>query len=392
MPTTRSCPLDPPPAFARIRAEAPVSRLLFPDGRTGWLVSDYAHLKKMLADPRFSSRPDRAANPFRALSRKVAQRPVRPGVFSAMDAPDHMRYRRLLTGRFTVRQVRRLAPVVEEIVTGRLDDMERRGGPLDLVRAFSLPVASMVICRFLGVPVDDHAQVQQRSQIIFNLALPGELKAATGDAMHRFMLRVVAHERSDPGAGLLGELARLSGADLLSDEELAGMGGLLLLAGHEPTAQMISLGVLALLRNPGQLELVRREPGLAGHAVDELLRFLSVVQFGAIRVAGTDVELGGRGIGAGDTVIGHMASANRDAMRFRDPDSLDVTRAHTPHLAFGHGAHQCLGQHLARLQLVVALRGLLARFPRLRLAVPAEQLRYRTEMVDYGVHELPVSW
>ncbi|MGX1756297.1 cytochrome P450 [Streptomyces lydicus] len=189
------------------------------------------------------------------------------------------------------------------------------------------------------------------------------------------------------------------GADLLvrsgelTDEELAGVGVLLLLAGHETTANMIALGTMCLLRKPDQWEALRADASLMDSAVEELLRYLTIIQFGSRRTALEDLEFGGHRIPAGSTVVACLPSANRDAEHFPgDPDQLDVHRPYSPHLAFGHGIHQCLGQQLARVELKAALSALMDRFPTLRLAVPVDRVPMRDDMLVYGVHELPVTW
>jgi cytochrome P450 len=204
------------------------------------------------------------------------------------------------------------------------------------------------------------------------------------------MLGLVRAKRRQPAEDLLSGLIHGDGG--LTDDELVNIGNLLLIAGHETTANMLGLGTLTLLQHPGQLAALRADPTLFTGAVEELLRYLSIIQFGLLRVATEDVEVGGRRILAGDPVVVAVMTADRDPARFADPDTLDVTRGYSPHLAFGHGVHQCLGQQLARVELKVGLRALLERFPTLRLAVPPEQVRMRDDMAIYGVHELPVTW
>jgi cytochrome P450 len=204
-----------------------------------------------------------------------------------------------------------------------------------------------------------------------------------------YLAELVAAKRAEPGSDLLSGL--VTGGQL-SDEELTGMGMLLLTAGHETTANMLALGAFALLRHPDQADRLRADPSLASNAVEELLRYLTITHIGPIRVAKADVELAGRTIRAGETVTLSLPVANRDPERFGDPDRLDLDRAAGTHLAFGHGIHQCLGQQLARAELRVAYPALLRRFPTLTLAVPPEEVPLRTRATMYGVHRLPVTW
>jgi cytochrome P450 len=208
--------------------------------------------------------------------------------------------------------------------------------------------------------------------------------------LDEFMLRLVRQKRANPTDDMISGLIE-SDAEL-TDEELANMGMLLLIAGHETTANMLGLSTLALLEHPGQLEALRADPELLPGAVEELLRYLSILQFGTIRVAQQDIEFAGRTIREGQTVVLHIPQANRDPGHYTDPDQLDVTRQRVRHVGFGHGVHQCLGQQLARVELTVGLTRLLARFPNLRLAVEQSEVPMRTDMAIYGVHRLPISW
>jgi cytochrome P450 len=391
LPRERTCPFDPPAEYRRIQQEEPVGRLTFPSGRVGWLVTGYDEVRALLADPRFSSRRQTGTNPIRVIPPEAEDLlEPQPGMFLLMDPPEHTRYRRLLTGQFTVRRMNALVPDIERIVAEHLDAMARAAHPVDLVQAYALPIPSMVICELLGVPYADRGQFQRWTAILLALDTDWETVRSTADELRAYMLDLVRAKRRLPADDLLGGL--IHGGGGLTDDELANMGNLLLIAGHETTANMLALGTLTLLRNPDQLALLRADPALFEEAVEELLRYASIIQFGLLRTATEDVEIGGRWIRAGEPVVVAAAVANRDPARFADGDRLDVTKKYSPHLAFGHGVHQCLGQQLARVELKVGLRALLERFPTLRLAVPVEQLRMRDDMAIYGVHELPVTW
>ncbi|MFD8544590.1 cytochrome P450 [Streptomyces sp. NPDC059649] len=389
-PMARTCPFDPPPAYRTLREQHPVAEVTLPDGVPGWLVTGYEEVRAVLADPRFSAR----RRALRTGGVPAGDAPVpepAPGMFIMMDAPEHTRFRRLLTGQFTVRRMRQLTPTVEKIVAEHLDALAAtEGRPVDLVQAFALPIPSLVICELLGVPYADREEFQRNSATLIRIdATPEELQQAQ-QALREFIGRLAVAKRSEPGDDILSGLVT-SGE--LTDEELAGVGVLLLLAGHETTANMIALATMCLLQNPGQWEALRADPSLMDGAVEELLRYLSVIQYGVRRTALEDVELGGQRIPAGSLVVACLPSGNRDTDHFTgDPEQLDVHRPYSPHVAFGHGIHQCLGQQLARVEMKAALTALIDRFPTLRLGVPVEQVPMRDNMIVYGVHELPVTW
>lgn len=394
LPTVRACPFDPPAEYERLRDVDPVARLAFPDGNHGVLLSRYEDVRSVLADPRVSSARSLRSNPVRVPPPEALEMMrIRPGQFIAMDPPEHTRYRRLLTGRFTVRRMNALAPRVEQIVADHLDAMREMPRPVDLVQAFALPVPSMVICELLGVPYADRALFQRRSRALLSMTTDGPTLVRVRDEMDDYMLTLVRAKRERPEDDLLSGLAgRHDEHGPLTDEELVNIGNLLLIAGHETTANMLALGTLALLARPAQLAVLRADPSLVDQAVEELLRYLSIVQFGLVRAATEDLDIHGRPVRAGTPIVASLASANRDPRQFPDAEVLDVTRRYSPHLAFGHGVHQCLGQQLARVEMKIGFRALLERFPSLRLAVPLAEVRMRDEMFVYGVHELPVTW
>ncbi|MEU6716792.1 cytochrome P450 [Nonomuraea sp. NPDC046802] len=385
LPMVRTRPLDPPAELGRLRAEHPISRLAYPDGHVGWLVTGHAAARAILAHPDFSARAELQRRPVGYGS----QEPAGPGIFINLDAPEHTRYRRLITGQFTVRRMRELEPRIEEITAGRLDAMERLGPPLDLVESFALPIPSLVICELLGVPYADRERFQQDTAVIASLdATAEQARAATAD-IAGYLRELVLRKRADPAGDLISDLAR--GGEL-NDEELTGLAVMLLIAGHETTASMLSLSTLALLSDPSQPVRLRADPSLMAGAVEELLRYLSIIHLGPTRTAVQDIELYGVRIAAGETVTISLPAANRDPDRFPDPDELLLTRPTGGHVAFGHGIHQCIGQQLARVELRVGLNALLRRFPELRLAVAQEDIGFRTDAITYGVRSLPVTW
>ncbi|MEV0295938.1 cytochrome P450 [Nocardia sp. NPDC050710] len=385
-------PFDPPREITRLREARPVSPMVFPDGHEGWVVTGYYAVRQLMADTRFSSRQDIGIVhvPYETPGMPVATEPSPqiPGLFIAMDPPDHTRLRRKLIGAFTVKRMKQLEEHIIDIAERQLDEMARLTPPVDLVAEFALPVPSLVICELLGVPYADRETFQGNSAKFLVKDQTLEEKMAAYGAMTTYLAELVTRKRAEPGDDLLSDLAR---HDDLTIEELIGIAFLLLLAGHETTANMLALGTFALLEHPEQLAELRADPDLIPDAVEELMRYLSVTDI-FYRYATDDIELGGETIGKGSTVVVSLLAANRDPQRFDNPDTLDIHRKARGHLSFGHGVHQCLGQQLARIEMRAGFDGLLRRFPTLELAIPADEVRLRTDMNIYGVHELPVTW
>ncbi|WP_280442350.1 cytochrome P450 [Nocardia brasiliensis] len=385
-------PFDPPREITQLRAARPVSPLIFPDGHEGWLVTGYDAVRQLMADTRFSSRQDIGIVhvPYETPGMPAATEPSppMPGLFIAMDPPEHTRFRRKLIGAFTVRRMKMLEEHIIEITERQLDEMARLTPPVDLVKAFALPVPSLVICELLGVPYADRETFQVNSAKFLVKDQTLDEKMAAFGAMLGYLTGLVTQKRAAPGEDILSDLAR---QEDLTIEELTGIAFLLLLAGHETTANMLALGTFALLEHPEQLAELRANLDLVPDAVEELMRYLSVADI-FYRYATEDIELGGETIRAGSTVVVSLLAANRDPLRFERPDELDLHRTARGHLSFGHGVHQCLGQQLARIEMRAGFERLLRRFPTLELAVPAAEVKLRTDMNIYGVHELPVTW
>ncbi|MEU8041245.1 cytochrome P450 [Streptosporangium sp. NPDC049078] len=390
LPNTRTpgCPFDPPKELLDAREHGPISRYTFPDGHAGWLVTGYDLVRAVLADPRFSSRRELMRHHPLVDFGDIEVPPAPPGEFLLMDEPQHGRYRKPLVGKFTVRRMRQLTERVEQVTAEHLDAMEAAGPTADLVTAFAKPIPSVIICELLGVPYEDRGRFQENIDKFLGGEVADEELIAAYTATQEYLAELVAAKRANPTDDVLSDLLDSD----LTDEELKGMALILLSAGFDTTANMLALGTFALLQNPQQLAALRADPALVDRAVEELLRYLSVAkQF--FRVALEDVELDGHTIKAGSMMILSYNTANRDPERFADPHRLDLRRQDGGHLAFGHGIHQCLGQQLARVELRVAFPALLARFPTLRLAVPAEEIALRPETADiYGVKSLPVTW
>jgi cytochrome P450 len=315
----------------------------------------------------------------------------RAGNLLGLDPPAHQRLRRMLTPEFTIRRMKRLEPRIVEIVDAQLDAMESTGPPADLVSSFALPIPSLVICELLGVPYEDREDFQQRSTRQLDLSLPISERLELVRRGRAYMATLVERSRRNPGEDILGMLVRDHGHEL-TDDELIGVASLLLLAGHETTSNMLGLGTLALLRHPDQLAAVRDDPDAVGPAVEELLRWLSIVQSAIPRITTTDVEIAGVGIPAGQLVFVSLPSGNRDQEFIDSAEVLDIRRGAPGHLAFGHGVHHCLGAPLARMEMRIAFPALLQRFPTLALAEDFDDVQFRSFHFIYGLKSLAVKW
>ena len=384
----------PDAATTRLRERAGIERVSTPFGFDAWLVTRHADVRQVLSDPK---RFGIALPP--EYSRRMAGQEMndedvsreRAGDLLSQDPPEHTRLRRMLAPAFTVHQVRWLRPWIEGIVADHLDAMERAGPPVDLVQAFALPIPSLVICELLGVPYPDRAEFQHLASRSLDLSRPPDERTASFRQIRAYMAGLATRARTDPGEGMLGTLAREHGHDLTTGE-LAAIGHLMLIAGYETTANMLALGTLALLRHPGQLRILRDQPARTDAGVEELLRWLTIVNTATPRTATEPVEISGQRIEAGETVLACLPTANRDPALVPDPEILDLTRGGAGHVAFGHGIHHCLGAPLARAEMRIAFPALLRRFPALRLADPRADVPFRAAGFLHGVARLPVVW
>ncbi|MEU2836837.1 cytochrome P450 [Streptomyces sp. NPDC007076] len=381
------CPFDPPPDYRQESCPGPVVRARLWDGSLCTLVTGYEHVRSLLGDRRLSA--DVRAPGFPLLSRSRHELLGRSTVsFIRLDDAEHVRQRRMLMGGFIARRVEEMRPRMRQVVDETLDAFVEEGGPADLVAGFAVPVASRVIFELLGLPYEDRGFLLEHSRVMSRLDPDLDVLEAAIAALTEYLTDLAAHKRRSPDESVLGRLAM---REDVAAEELASMGRLLLTAGHWTTVDMTALGVLALLRHPVQADLLRVDGDLATGAVEELLRYLSILQIGVPRAALEDIEIDGTVIRAGEGVMLMLSTANRDAGMFPDGDRLDLTRDTRHHLAFSFGPHQCLGQALARAELQIALPTLLRRLPGLRLATPFEELCFQEDMV-YGVDRLPVAW
>lgn len=390
-PQDRTCPYHPPAGYAPLRDGRALSRVTLFDGREVWAVTGHATARALLADPRLSS--NRRHPDFPMPTERFAGVRDRRVALLGVDDPEHQRQRRMMIPSFTLKRATALRPWIQRTVDGLLDAMIAQGPPAELVSAFALPVPSIVICRLLGVPYADHEFFEEQSRRL--LRGPTAADALQARARLEGYLGELTDDKAkqrEPGDGILDDLVHQQlrqGA--LTRDEVVSLAVILLVAGHETTANMISLGTYTLLRHPERLAELRAAPALLPAAVEELMRMLSIAE-GLLRVALEDIEIAGTTIRAGEGVVFSTSVINRDPDQYEDPDTLDFHRSARHHVAFGFGIHQCLGQNLARVELEIALGSLLARLPGLRLAVPAEDVRFKRGDTIQGMLELPVTW
>ncbi|GHI03679.1 cytochrome [Streptomyces cellostaticus] len=390
-PQDRTCPYHPPTGYDPLRDGRALSRATLFDGREVWMVTGHTAARALLADPRLST--DRTRPGFPAPTARFAAVRDRRVALLGVDDPVHHTQRRMMVPSFTLKRATELRPTIQRIVDGLLDAMTEQGPPAELVSAFALPVPSMVICGLLGVPYADHEFFEEQSRRL----LRGPSAADTEGARERletYLGGLIDHkaQQAEPGQGILDDLVHHQFREgALDRDELVSLAIILLVAGHETTANMISLGTYTLLRHPERLAELRADPALLPAAVEELMRMLSIAD-GLLRVALEDIEADGVTIRAGEGVLFATSVINRDASRYDDPDSLDFHRSARHHVAFGFGIHQCLGQNLARAELEIALGTLIERLPGLRLAVPAEEIPFKPGDTIQGMLELPVTW
>ena len=369
--------LDPAPELAELRDGPGVVRVGTHLGVT-WLVTRLADVRAVMSDQeRFSN------------SRGTEPAQSRAGDPLFHDPPEHTRLRRLLAPEFSVARTRQLEPRIRQIVDLHLDAMQHQGPPVDLMSAFAFPIPALVICELLGVPFAERPEFQARSGRVLDLSLSEDERARASQESRAYMAGLIARARVAPGPDILGRLVAEHG-DELGDDELSGIAAALLFAGHETTANMLGLGTLALLRHPEQLALVRAQPERIDSAVEELLRWLSIAHTAVGKITNTEVEIAGQRIGPGEHILCVLASANRDPGLLAGPDKLDVSRSAVPHVAFGHGAHYCLGAPLARLEMRLAFSALFQRFPQLRTT--DREPSCRPANLIFGLATLPVTW
>jgi len=393
---TREFAADPYPSYAALRADAPVHRVTLPSGVDAWLVTRHADARIALADPRLSKNPRRAA-PGHWRDGRVGlpgeHRSELGGHLLNIDPPDHTRLRRLVSAAFTPRRMEAFRPRVQELTDALLDTIEPHG-EADLIAGFAFPLPIVVICEMLGVPAGDREDFHAWASGM--LSHGGGPRGGVGRSVRRiraYLGELIHRKREALGDDLLSALITASDrGQHLTEAEVASMAFILLFAGFETTVNLIGNGTLALLRHPDQMAALRADDALLPRAVEEFLRYDGPVEMATWRFTLEPVEIGGVIIPTGEPVLVVLAAADRDPAAFTDPERLDIARSDNPHLAFGLGIHYCLGAPLARIEGQIAIGTLLRRFPRLALAVPPEELRWRGGLIMRGLQRLPVTF
>jgi cytochrome P450 len=388
------CPFAPPPEVMALSEARPLSRVRIWDGSTPWLITGYDEVRTLFSDSRVSVDDRRPGFPHwnEGMLSTVHKRPR--SVFTA-DGEEHTRFRRMLSKPFTFKRVEGLRSAIQQITEDSIDEMLAGPKPGDIVTALALPVPSLVISQLLGVPYEGAEMFQHHANVGLARYATGEDTVKGAMSLHKYLAQLVEAKMENPAEDAVSDLAERVTAGELSVKEAAQLGTGLLIAGHETTANMIGLGVLALLQYPEQAAVLREtdDPKVVANAVEELLRYLSIIQNGQRRVAAEDIEIAGEVIRAGEGIIIDLAPANWDAKEFAEPDRLYLHRSGAgQHVAFGYGRHQCVGQQLARAELQIVFHTLLRRIPSLELAVPIDDIPFKHDRLAYGVYELPVTW
>jgi cytochrome P450 len=389
LPQLRGCPFGSPSIYSQLRREHPIAKVQLPRGREAWLATSHKDVRTILSDPGFSCNRAHPSFPTLVSDERTMPTGKVPSLIG-MDPPEHLAARRALIGEFTIRRVGTLRPRIQRIVDEQVDAMLMQGPPLDLVSALSLPVPSRVICELLGVPYADHEFFQASSaSIVGRDASARDRDSALGELLV-YLDELVMTKQKTPGDDLLSRQIARGGE--FGHEWLVSQAFLLLIAGHETTASMISLGTLAIMQSDEHREYILSGDAHLSSAVEELLRYFAIADLVTSRVAAADMEIHGVLVRADDGIIASTLAASRDPGAFADPDTLDMRRGSRHHLAFGFGAHQCLGQNLARAELGIVYETLFRRIPRLRAAASIEDLPAKDDASIYGLYSLPVTW
>ncbi|MDR7278877.1 cytochrome P450 family protein [Catenuloplanes atrovinosus] len=379
---------DPHAVYRAMREEAPVHRVELAGGVEAWLVTRYDDAKAALTDPRLVKgvlHPPRRMDLPDDVHSSITHHML------SADPPDHTRLRRLVSATFTPRRIEALRPRITALTAELLDAMDGLGAA-DLIETFAFPLPIAVISELLGVPMEDREAFRSWSNLVTS---PGDRRAEAPRAviaLHGYVQELITQKRKAPGDDLLSAMIAVrEGGDRLTEEELSSTVFLLLIAGHETTVNLIANGVYRLLSERDRWEELRARRELLPSAIEEFLRFDSPVQTSTVRISAQPLTIGGVDIPAGRVVMVSLLSANMDGARYPDPEQLRLSRTGTPHLAFGHGIHYCLGAPLARLEAQIAFTGLLDRFPNLRMTVSPAELTWRPGTLIHGLEALPVT-
>ncbi|BCY13440.1 cytochrome P450 [Actinoplanes sp. L3-i22] len=392
-PPRRKCPFDVPEAYAGRRRDEPASKVVMSDGRPVWLLTRYDDVRAVLADPRFGA--DRLADGFPVLAPGQTEGlRQQPKFMISMDGAEHSTAKRPLIPEFSARRVAEMAPQIQQIVDNSLDAVLAKPQPADLVEEFALQVPTILLAQLIGA---DHGDHEFFKDLVFRMIwrkTDGPERVEISKRLKTYFEKLIADKVAATGDDVLSRLIarQLDETGEVNVDVLNSTAQLLLIAGYESSASMISLGIYTLLTNPGLRAEIAADPEKTPFFVDEMLRFYSILDVAAGRVALEDVEIAGVTIRAGEGVMASTFAANRDPKVFPDPDLIDIHRASRQHVAFGYGPHQCIGANLARLELRIVFDTVLRRVPQLRLAVDENDLPFKYDALAFGLHELPVAW
>lgn len=377
--------------YAEARRHQPIFQVTLWDERRAWLITRHEDVRAIVVDPRFSGEFANPDFPAITAARRVVDKQER--AFVGMDNPRHDFFRRMFTREFSTKRMNAMRPRVTAIAGQLIDDLLASPPPADLVTAIGVRFPSMVMCDLIGSPYEDHRFIMTCAAARHGLTQTPEDAELKARELAGYFRRLIDAREASPADDLVSRIiAEQILPGHLTRDEFAEIGAMILRAGHDTTANMIGVGTLLFLQHPEQMAAMRDDPSIVPGAVEELLRFVSPVQFAPRRVALEDVEFGGVTIRKGDGVFALNPAANRDESVFPDPDRFDIRRDASDHIAFGYGIHQCLGQMLARIELQTIFPLLFRRVPTLRLASTIAEIRFKNDMQIYGLHNLPVAW
>lgn len=393
LPTPRldECPFGPAPEMAKLRAEAPVSRVKCPTGLTAWLVTRYADVREVLGDEgRFSNRAGQAIH---LMAHADPNRPIGEGEFTRLDGPEYQRFRQHMAPELaTPKRMAALRPMVQQIVDDRLDALATADPPVDFYTEFAIPITAAAIGGLVGVPPAQRELFETAATKVFTSTTTEDVAAGV-KPLQAYLYKLVLERRANPGDDAISRMSARSAASdrPFTDVELVAISATMLAAGFDTTATIMAHGLLALLAHPAEFDRLRQDFSLVPSAVEELVRFFGGAP-GIVRQVTRDTEIGGHPVAEGDYIVAAIQVADRDPEAFDDPDRLDLGRRPNPHMGFGYGTHQCFGQQTARLELTVVLETLLRRVPSLRLATPLEDVPFKTGTPVFGPARVPVAW
>ncbi|QKV94247.1 cytochrome P450 [Streptomyces sp. NA02950] len=392
-PAARTCPFSAPPQHAEFREAGGLHKVTIWDGSQHWLATRHDDVRAVLGSQSFSADVRHPKYPLDWST----QREEQGGLFLRLDDPEHARLRQMLTREFSVKRTRAMRDELLRITDELIDKILAKDSPIDFVQEFALALPSRAICLVLGVPYEDREVFQKHADLGADLTATHEERVQGQLEAIAYYTDLIERKRREPGDDMISRLlADHSGPDGFPPETMPGLVAILTGAGHETTANMLGLGLTALLVNPDQRERLIAHPELAASTVEEMLRYWSIVAVNPRRVALEDVEIGGQLVREGEGVIVSLVAGNHDPRVFDTDecpaDRLDIGRNPRNHVAFGFGTHQCLGQNLARVEMEVAWPRLFERIPGLRLAVAEDELDFKSETAVYGLKSLPVTW